>query len=85
MHFPDLEVCCDWSRFFPLKSADVCGAGTRDEPLRTSAWEANTNTNTGAKTAYFIFASRGIWCGVSGLDSPTHTNTLRGFTLLITG
>ena len=27
-------------RFFPLKSADVCGAATRDEPLRTSAWEA---------------------------------------------
>ena len=26
-------------RFFPLKSADVRGAGTRDEPLRTSAWE----------------------------------------------
>ena len=23
-----------------LDSADVCGAGTRDEPLRTSAWEA---------------------------------------------
>ena len=27
-------------RFFPLKSADVRGPGTRDEPLRTSAWEA---------------------------------------------
>ena len=27
-------------RFFPLKSADVLGAGTRDEPLRTSAWKA---------------------------------------------
>ena len=40
MHFPDLEVSCDWSTFFPLKSADVRGAGTRDEPLRTSAWEA---------------------------------------------
>ena len=41
MHFPGLEVCCDWSTFFPLKSADVRGAGTRDEPLRTSACEAN--------------------------------------------
>ena len=40
MHFPDLEVCCDWSTFFPLKSADVRGAGTRDEPLRSSASEA---------------------------------------------
>ena len=27
-------------RFFPLKSADVSGTGTRDEPLRTSAGEA---------------------------------------------
>ena len=27
-------------RFFPLKSAEVRGAGTRDEPLRTTAWEA---------------------------------------------
>ena len=32
-------ICCDWStsglRFFPLKSADVRGAETRDESLRT--------------------------------------------------
>ena len=27
-------------RFFPLKSADVSGVGTREEPLKTSAWEA---------------------------------------------
>ena len=27
-------------RFFPLKSADISGAGKRDEPLRTSVWEA---------------------------------------------
>ena len=39
VHIPDLEVCCDWSTFFPLKSADVSGAGTRDEPLRMSSWE----------------------------------------------
>ena len=32
-------------RFFPLKSADVRGAGTRDEPLRTSAWEASLRGN----------------------------------------
>ena len=31
-------------RYFPLKSADVSGAGTRDEPLRTSAWEARHYT-----------------------------------------
>ena len=28
MHFPDLEVCCDWYTFFS------------NEPLKTSAWEA---------------------------------------------
>ena len=28
-------------RFFPLISADVSGAGTRQEPLSTSAWEAS--------------------------------------------
>ena len=43
MHFPDLEVYCDWSTFFPLKSADVSGAGTREETLRTSAWEATVS------------------------------------------
>ena len=31
MHFPDLEVCCDWSS----------GAGTCGEPLRRSVGEAN--------------------------------------------
>ena len=31
-------------RYFPLKSADVSGAGTRDEPPRTSAWEARHYT-----------------------------------------
>ena len=33
-------------RFFPLKSADVRGAGTRDEPLRMSAWEARQKRAT---------------------------------------
>ena len=40
MHFPDLESAVIGLRFFPLKSADVSGAGTRDEPLRTSAGKA---------------------------------------------
>ena len=30
-------------RFFPPKSADVRGAGTPDEPLRTSAWKAKAD------------------------------------------
>ena len=29
-------------RFFPLKSADVRGAGMHDEALRTTAWETKT-------------------------------------------
>ena len=37
VHFPDLV------RFFPLKSADVSGAGTCDARLRTSAWEASVH------------------------------------------
>ena len=28
-------------RLIPLVSADVSEEGTRDEPLRTSSWEAN--------------------------------------------
>ena len=38
-------------RFFPLKSADVLGPGTRDEPLRTSAWEAGNRLETEGETA----------------------------------
>ena len=30
-------------------SADVRGAGTRDEPLGTSAWEASRNAVTGVR------------------------------------
>jgi len=44
VHYPDLEVPCDWSTFFfPLISSDVSGSATRDEPLRTSAWKAITS------------------------------------------
>ena len=35
-------------RFFPLKSADVRGAGTRDEPRRTCAWEATPSPSRAA-------------------------------------
>ena len=55
VHFPDLEVCCDRSTFFPLKSADVSGAGTREKPLRTSAWEATVSKNL----AHFLLNTRG--------------------------
>ena len=29
-----------YERKWLFVSADVCGAGTRDEPVRTSVWEA---------------------------------------------
>ena len=35
------DVCEQWERNLSFSSADVRWAGTRDEPLRTSAWEAN--------------------------------------------
>ena len=33
-------ICQQWERNLSFSSADVRGAGTRDEPLRMSAWEA---------------------------------------------
>ena len=38
-------------------SADVRGAGTRDEPLRTSAWEASFPPYRKTKTFKFEFDS----------------------------
>ena len=34
------DICEQWERNLSFGSADVSGAGKRDEPLRTSAWEA---------------------------------------------
>ena len=34
------DICEQWERNLSFDSADVRGAGTRDEPLTTSAWEA---------------------------------------------
>ena len=43
-------MASDWSAVDEQKllfeSADVCGAGTRDKPLRTSVWEATLLTLT---------------------------------------
>ena len=47
VHFPDLEVCCDWSTSFSAQVSRrswgfvTLSWGKRDESLRTSAWEAN--------------------------------------------
>ena len=35
------DICEQWERKISFGSADVSGAGTRDEPLRTSSCEAN--------------------------------------------
>ena len=34
------DTCEQWERNLSFGSADARGAGTRDEPVRTSAWEA---------------------------------------------
>ena len=33
------DICEQWERNLSFSSADVSGAGTRDEPLRRSTWE----------------------------------------------
>ena len=38
--FSPADICEQWERNLSFGSADVSRAGTRDEPLRTSAWEA---------------------------------------------
>ena len=40
-------------RFFPLKSADVRGAGTCDEAPRTSAWQAMIPQDTVTKSLLY--------------------------------
>ena len=42
------DICEQWERNLSFGSADVRGAGTRDEPLRTSAWEARIRGNYGS-------------------------------------
>ena len=37
------DICEQWERNLSFGSADVRGAGTRDEPLRTSAWGASND------------------------------------------
>ena len=39
----DLQVCWIGLRFLPLEAADVCEAGTHDDPLRKSGWEAGSD------------------------------------------
>ena len=39
------DICEQWERNLSFSSADVRGAVMRDEPLRTSAWEATPNAN----------------------------------------
>ena len=40
------DICKQWERNLSFSSAEVRGAGTRDEPLRTSAWEASKWPNS---------------------------------------
>ena len=36
------DICEQWERNLSFSSADVCGAGMHDKPLRTSTWEARS-------------------------------------------
>ena len=40
------DICEQWERNLSFSSADVCGAGMHDEPLRTSTWEARSTWTT---------------------------------------
>ena len=55
------DICEQWERNLSFISADVRGAGTRDEPLRTSAWEAT-----------FKGDDRGLKLKLCSLKSPKH-------------
>ena len=53
------NICEQRKRNLSFSSADVCGAGTRDEPLRRSAWEASFGRKPLVFSKYFrlpIFA-----------------------------
>ena len=55
------DICEQWERNLSFGSADVRGVGTRDEPLRTSAWEA---TRAPDKTAIIVEdRARRFHCG----------------------
>ena len=45
MHFPwrIWKSAVIGLRFLPLEAADVCEAGTHDDPLRKSGWEAGSD------------------------------------------
>ena len=58
------DICKQWERNSPLRSSDVCGTGTYDKPLRTSAREAKVyNTklqyNGSLKVVLITTISRG--------------------------
>ena len=57
------DICEQWERNLSFSSADVRGPGTRDEPLRTSAWEAKrfpakwTKSKITTQTDYNLYIS----------------------------
>ena len=52
-------------------SADVCGAGTRNKPLRTSAWEANQ------KVTDLVYGDRHFGFPWSWKDMEFYVNLLQ--------
>ena len=51
------DICEQWERNLSFSSTDVCGAGTRDEALRMSAWEANRDSASRQVLLFFSFVN----------------------------
>ena len=72
------DICEQWERNLSFGSADVRGAGTRDEPLRTSAWEdrrtgdevsEDFGATTSSNTLNFNFGKQHQWLSINILSS----------------
>ena len=72
------DICEQWERNLSFGSADVRGAGTRDEPLRTSAWEDGRTgdevsegfgATTSLNTLNFNFGKQHQWLSINILSS----------------
>ena len=82
---PDLEVCCNWSRFFSARISGVCGEGMRDEPLRTSAGKATCaparDRGFTARQTENRSSQSGIFSGISCSGRFTRVNSVPVFCL----
>ena len=65
------DICEQWERNLSFGSADISGAGTRDEPLRTSAREATVRQHfyrAGSTVFYRLYYYMRNFCNLIGLE-----------------